>query len=560
MPAKRRPVNIDNDEVIDFSTVGSSNMMKTPVPTTLLKSVVDLSSSEPPSSEAVTTASAMDMRLNAYTHRHAPRRRIGFCCNIAPQPIAVSGASALPKSTTAPTAASPSSAVSHGSNTVSMSADSKEQLDAFWREEAARREEKSKQVSRQQYEQQLCDLFRGAAPLVTPDPKPSGNEDGSRDMVEHRAYSLLEQFFTDGVPDVEPWDHWALTMPRYSRSNIAVGISLDRIYHPTLPPTHYSQLYLHAPNSEETVFRLPKTRDELRAERQERMRKAKEERDRAKKAAKQNEQLTVVESTGGGPAKVSITVSAKDRLSNRNLRYNLFGDSVLNPLGTDNKVFSQYQERFLEHQRRNHKRHVEAIPHQIEKRKQDIKRHSEERPVFRAYHIYPIYSSAHLGKLRNFANDGLLRGFVLWICRCHAIIVLTGGEVAVRHLERWILEKMKWESAETKAVRLMTCPLPDPATFSFVRQKSRKRDRQQQGDDGSRGREENQLEGDRHGTDGERAHVYMNFVESVQEGESFMCNMPAEGPWRDLTHVWRAAVGAVVAVGGGNNTESQSTV
>lgn len=440
-----------------------------------------------------------------------------------------------------------------------MSADSKEQLDAFWREEAARRE-KSKQVSRQQYEQQLCDLFRGAAPLVTPDPKPSGNEDGSRDMVEHRAYSLLEQFFTDGVPDVEPWDHWALTMPRYSRSNIAVGISLDRIYHPTLPPTHYSQLYLHAPNSEETVFRLPKTRDELRAERQERMRKAKEERDRAKKAAKQNEQLTVVESTGGGPAKVSITVSAKDRLSNRNLRYNLFGDSVLNPLGTDNKVFSQYQERFLEHQRRNHKRHVEAIPHQIEKRKQDIKRHSEERPVFRAYHIYPIYSSAHLGKLRNFANDGLLRGFVLWICRCHAIIVLTGGEVAVRHLERWILEKMKWESAETKAVRLMTCPLPDPATFSFVRQKSRKRDRQQQGDDGSRGREENQLEGDRHGTDGERAHVYMNFVESVQEGESFMCNMPAEGPWRDLTHVWRAAVGAVVAVGGGNNTESQSTV
>nr|CCC92742.1 conserved hypothetical protein [Trypanosoma congolense IL3000] len=522
----RRPIDIDNDELIDFSAVGNSNVVKAAAPSLVLLRADDAGNADALSAEMAATSKAVDMRLNTFSQRKTPRRRIGFGCGSALEKAAPSNISTS-FSVTEPTGMSSAGTAPQGTRNNIVDSESKRLLDALWREETARREEESKQVNLQLYEGQLRRLLQKGV-----------TEGGECAAAGHRVYSMLDQFFADGVPDVEPWDMWALAIPRYNPSNVAVNTSLDCVYHPVLPHTHYSRFYLHAHDDQKTVFRLPKTKDELRVERQERLRKAKEERERAKKFSAQHGQLTVVESTAGSSAALIAGAPSRDRVSNRSLCYNLFTDSVLNPLGTDNKVFLQYQERFLQHQRRNHERHVAAIPRQIEKRKQDTKRHAEERPVFRAYHIYPIYGPAHLGKLRNFANDGLLRGFILWICRCHAIVVLTGGEVAVRHLERWMLEKMVWESADTKAVRLMTCPLQDAATFSFVKSKQQKR---------GRGLPGGEVEGGADGENEKPVHVYMSFVETVEEGEAFMCGMPTSGPWRDLSHVWRAAIMAVSA-------------
>ncbi|KEG10224.1 U4/U6 small nuclear ribonucleoprotein PRP3 [Trypanosoma grayi] len=516
MPPKktqRHPISIDDDEAIDFSAVVKTSTAGPAVPPVLLQAAT-ADAAQQQQQEAAPALQAVDPRLNAYVHRAAPRRRIAFG---GPSPAS---APAAPAESAAKTAPSIDSNSSSGSKAL---------LDALWREEAARQEGESQRSRRESYEQQLEAHWRGGSTS-------GAAATGENAAAPHQIYSFLDQFFEDGVPDVEPWDMWALSLPRYGAANIAAPV-LDRVHHPVLQETHYSQHYLHRAEERPVEVKVAKGRDELRAERRERLRKEKEERDRAKRAAQQQGLLQdggTLTTTGAG---------AKDRLTNSNLRFNLFGDSVLNPLSTENKVYSQYQERFLEHQRRNHERHVAAIPQQIEKCKRDRIRHAEERPVIRAYRIYPIYSPAHLGKLRNFANDGLLRGFVLWVGGCDALVVLTGGEVALRHVERWVLEKMRWESPETTAVRLMTCPLHDAATFSFASSKSRKRRRLPTS---TAAREAEEAEkGENEGAE----HVYMNFVDSVQEGVDFLRTVPTEGPWRDLTHVWRAALAAGVGRG-----------
>ncbi|PWU87752.1 hypothetical protein C4B63_85g59 [Trypanosoma cruzi] len=536
---RHRPISIDDDAEIDFSAVKKKAAPARPaVPPTLLQcTVTDTAQKQ---KETAVVLQAVDPRLNSQTHRVAARRRVGF-----------GGAPAIPPvfNSTAPLAATGMTASGVTSNNSGGTDDakrSKELLDAFWREDAARKEEESCQTRRETYEQRLRALWHGE---VTSSEETLNA--GRVDAAPLQKYFLLDQFFEDGVPDVEPWDLWALSMPRYGAANLAAG-PLDRVHHPVLPGTHYSQHYQHRADERPVEVKLMKTREELRAERRERLRKEKEVRDYAKKVVHQEQRHEA--QFGGELTAASLGSTAKDRLTNNNLRLNLFSDSVMNPLSTENKVFSQYQERFLEHQRRNHERHVAAIPQQVEKRKRDLKRHSEEQPVFRVYRIYPIFTPAHLGKLRNFANDGLLRGFILWVCRCDALVVLTGGEVAVRHLERWILEKMRWESSETVAVRLVTCPLQDATTFSFVSAKSRKRgshpartrEKEEEGKEGDKTR----VNRDEKKREDDTEHVYMNFVNSVQEGESFMRSMPTEGPWRDLSHIWRAAL----APGVGRNT------
>ncbi|RNF04183.1 U4/U6 small nuclear ribonucleoprotein PRP3 [Trypanosoma rangeli] len=496
---QRRPINIDDDADIDFSAVAKTAPTRPTVSSALLQHTV-AEATQKQQDDAPVPLQAVDPRLNSYTHRAAPRRRVGFG---------------------APPAVSPAFNSTAPSGDAEDVKKNKELLDAFWREDAARQEEESHQTRRERYEKELRALCCAGS------------------TAPHQVHSLLDQFFADGVPDVEPWDLWALSMPRYSLANLAPG-KLDCVHHPVLPETHYSQHYHHRVEERPAVVKVVKTREELRAERRERLRKAKEERDRARRAARQEQPHEAANVAGVLPA-ASLGTTAKDRLTNSNLRFNLFDESVMNPLSTENKIFSQYQERFFEHQRRNYERHVAAIPQQIEKRNRDLKRHAEEQPVFRAYRIFPIFTPAHLGKLRNFANDGLLRGFVLWICQCDALVVLAGGEVAVRHLERWILEKMRWDAPETTAVRLMTCPLQDAATFSFVSAKSRKRERQSAQTTKQAAEETRAQRAPTKGADGTE-HVYMNFVDSVQEGESFMRSVPTEGPWRDLSHVWRAAL------------------
>ncbi|RNF07852.1 U4/U6 small nuclear ribonucleoprotein PRP3 [Trypanosoma conorhini] len=515
---QRRPVNIDDDAAIDFSAVAKAAPTRPVAPPALLQSTVAEAAQRQQGAPA--PLQAVDPRLSSHIHRAGPRRRVGFGGPPATSPAF--------DSTVPPGAAGNSTS---GGDDVKGN---KELLDAFWREDAVRQEQESHQARRERYEKEIRALWCGGSAAAEAAP-----EAGRTGAAPHQTYSLLDQFFADGVPDVEPWDLWALSMPRYGLANVAAG-QLDRVHHPLLPETHYSQHYRHRVEEPPAAVTLAKTREELRAERRERLRKAKEERDRARKAALQ-QQPHEADVAGGGLTAASLGSTARDRLSNSNLRFNLFGDSVMNPLSTENKIFSQYQERFLEHQRRNHERHVAAIPQQIEKRNRDLKRHAEEQPFFRAYRIFPIFTPAHLGKLRNFANDGLLRGFVLWVCQCDALVVLTGGEVAMRHLERWILQKMRWDSPETAALRLMTCPLQDAATFSFVSAKSRKRGRQP-----ARATEEAraQREPKKNGDDAE--HVYMNFADSVQEGESFMRSLPTAGPWRDLSHVWRAALASGV--------------
>ncbi|KAG5512312.1 hypothetical protein JKF63_07837 [Porcisia hertigi] len=378
--------------------------------------------------------------------------------------------------------------------------------------------------------------------------------------------SLLLQLFADGVPDIEPWDRWTSSMPRYADVNgggsahlivspVAATMpqiraaQLDLVHHPVIPDTHYTHHYQYRDLEQPVIEKVFKTKEELRAERRERLRakQAKAQQDR-KAAAAVPEAGALLEANGSSGGLTALTLSAAsrllhDRLSTRNLVSNLFGSSVLNPLAADTQVLQQYELRNLEHQRRNHDRHVAALPDQILKRARDQRRHATESPLLRAYRVFPVYSAAHLGKIRNFANDNLLRGFVLYVDSCDALIVLTGGEVAMRHLDRWVLHKMVWEHPDTRAVRLCSVPLMDAQSFSYHLKKA------QGGGDllkrakttgGVADKRNNGLDdADR---DAATEPVFINMVSTVEEAEAFLRRLPApSSPWSDLCGVWRVA-------------------
>lgn len=345
---------------------------------------------------------------------------------------------------------------------------------------------------------------------------------------------------------MEPWDRWAYDGPRYAAAACRVrpgrkaslkGL-VDEVHCPLLPQTFLMRQAAQRSASAAATPAVPmeqryKTKEELRAERQARLKEKQKQKQRdARKKELALEASGDAAATGaeGGSLTLGPKAAPHDRLSTRHLTLNLFQSSVLNPLGTESKVLDQYEQRFLEHQRRNHDRHVAALPQQILKRQADKKRHATAQPVLRAYRIYPLYSAAHLGKLRNYANDQLLRGCVLWVAKCDAVVLLAGGEVAARHLDRWMLQKMQWEHAETAATRLCSIPLSDCTDFSF----HIKKDEDGSGGGGvgqKRGREEPQQEA-----------VFMNMVDTVEEGETFLRRLPAAGSaWRDFAAVWRAA-------------------
>mmetsp|Transcript_13434 Transcript_13434/g.15389 ORF Transcript_13434/g.15389 Transcript_13434/m.15389 type:complete len:601 (+) Transcript_13434:46-1848(+) len=108
------------------------------------------------------------------------------------------------------------------------------------------------------------------------------------------------------------------------------------------------------------------------------------------------------------------------------------------------KIDAEMQARAHEHDLRNYEAHVAALPHQAEKRLFDLWRDAERSPRLHAYHIPKARNVHCLHRLRHHANDVKLRGFVLWVCEEDAVVVLIGGDVALRHLDRWICEKMDW--------------------------------------------------------------------------------------------------------------------
>lgn len=502
---------------------------------------------------------AYDPALQAYTMRNANavavngRRRKTVFGGPAPSVAASSTAStnetAANTSAVAPTPSShhpPSSAADSGGS--ASTAEKEEEL-AVLLGASSVSNPAVQHERRRVYEAALRDFCqRGREPPSSPSPPPpppsplpgSSSSPQTFPCGPTQSNSLLQQLFVDGVPDVEPWDRWALALPRYDPNAITVrpdqprtltGV-VDLVHHPVLPDSHYTRHYQHRATAQPTEVKLMKTKEELRAERRERLKQKQEQQRRERAAAKANPLAQVV--TGEGMSAVggaSSSSSDHDQLRVKNLAFNLFNSSVLNPLGVENKVLAQYEQRFLDHQRRNHERHVSALPNQIAKRERDVVRHASEQPILRAYRIYPIFTPAHLGKLRHFANDNRLRGCVLWVAQCDAVVLLAGGEVAMRHLDRWILHKMKWESTHTRATALCSVPLCDAESFSFHAKKHTAGEKR--GRTGKDGKD---------GDASEREAVYMNFVETVEEGEQFLRQLPATGsPWKDFAGVWRAA-------------------
>ncbi|KPA73731.1 hypothetical protein ABB37_09641 [Leptomonas pyrrhocoris] len=423
------------------------------------------------------------------------------------------------------------------------------------------------QKRREMYAQQLRDFCqRGRRPLppvdassssasATTPPPPSTSSSATvlfPNTSTSHTNSLLRRLFADGVPDVEPWDRWTSAAPRYGDAKHLIvnpltatpaqvrGAQLDLLHHPVIPDSHYTRHYQHRDLEQPVLVTVAyKTKAELRAERRERLKE--------KQAKKQRQQADKQEMAAADAPTSSLAASSSaaarqllhDRLSTKNLALNLFAASVLNPLAADTTVLQQYELRDLEHQRRNHERHVAALPNQILKRERDQQRYATEHPLLRAYRIYPIYGPAHLGKLRHYANDNLLRGFVLYVAECDAVVVLAGGEKAVRHLDQWILQKMVWEHHDTRAHRLATVPLMDAESFSFHLPKAQP----PQGGGGRVYKQGKLMEGASATADpAAREAVFIKMAPSVEEGERFLRELPApSSPWTDLSAIWRTA-------------------
>ncbi|KPI86145.1 hypothetical protein ABL78_4800 [Leptomonas seymouri] len=425
------------------------------------------------------------------------------------------------------------------------------------------------QQRRQAYTQELRSFCqRGRASARSASPSASTPSEGPPaafpSTSTSHTNSLLTQLFAEGVPDIEPWDRWMFAMPRYGDSKHLIvnplsatqkqirDAHLNLLHHPVIPDTHYTRHYQYRDLEKPIIQTEYKTKEELRAERRERL-KAKQAKNKQERAAAASAAGTLQEGNGssGGSLLVSSAASRlmHDRLSTKSLALHLFASSVLNPLAADTEVLQQYELRNLEHQRRNHERHVAALPQQIRKRARDQQRYATENPVLRAYRIFPIYAAAHLGKLRHYANDNLLRGFVLYVADCDAVVVLAGGGKAARHLDYWILNKMEWAHPDTRATRLVTVPLMDAETFSFHLPKA------QQGGGGRVYKQGKVMEGasaavgaadktadSTTATTAATEPVFINVVPSVEEGERFLRQLPApSSPWVDLSAIWRTA-------------------
>ncbi|CAD2221222.1 U4/U6 small nuclear ribonucleoprotein PRP3 [Angomonas deanei] len=298
--------------------------------------------------------------------------------------------------------------------------------------------------------------------------------------------------------------------------------ALDVVHHPVIGVNHYTKLYLQQQSPMGLDESKYKTKEQLREEKRARL-LAKQQRLREEReAAKQRGEDT----------------KSHTRLHSKSLTSSLFIAS--NPIAADTAVLDQYEQRFRDHQLQNHQRHMEALPHQIMKRRRDRLRHASETPSLRAYRVFPIPNPLLLAKLRTFANDNLLRGFVLYVGRSDALIVLSGGSTAMRHMERWILEKMHWERKDTTATRVCHIPLPDAQCISFHLPSHRVRKEEQPEGELHTKKPKTTLD---HEEEEFQETVFMKYVDTVAEGETFLQYLPCgeERIMHNLTSVWRSA-------------------
>ncbi|CCW64183.1 unnamed protein product [Phytomonas sp. EM1] len=555
-PKKRAPITIDDDLAIDFSSLPqrkkeSEKSAKEAVANLLLSDEQSVDSS--PHGQGAIELRAFDPSLQAYVQRGAAAAHRGGGALARRRGLLFEGANRAPPSGSF---AAPLSSTAGG---AAAAEDRRDAVLAICQGSEPQQQESPMQLRERRltYEAALREFCQ--APPAQPEKANKSDRvaavvgGGEPSAATALSRSLLAEFFANGVPDIEPWDRWAFELPRYDPKALittaaaspsmqsgqtksgshAAGVGvMDLEHHPILENSFYT---LHCPQplsgTAPVEVKYMKTKEELRKERRERLKRRQEQ--------ERQERLR------GDPDKgVAGGTAHQDQLRSRSLAFGLFNHSVLNPIATENQIYEQYQQRFVEHQRRNHDRHVAALPNQILKRERDAIRHAQESPSLRAYRIYPIFSPSHLGKLRNLANDNRLRGMVVWIAKCDALVVLSGGEVAMRHLERWILHKMRWEHHETRATRLCAIPLPKYDFFSFCERKGHAREEEKrkhirhEAQSLAEASQANQTAV----SEEPKENVFMNFCETIAEGEAFMRSLPASGSaWKDFSAIWRLA-------------------
>jgi hypothetical protein len=309
---------------------------------------------------------------------------------------------------------------------------------------------------------------------------------------------MVERLFSHGVPDAEPWDRSFLVVPRYMASiaNVKSEIN-DHVYHPLLQPNPF---WAALQDHEESSVRLVKTKEEYRRERRERAIQRQELRKQRQQHPQEQAQTTA-------PIRAAHL--------------------ALNPIAAQNERDEKRSRNIQEHEERNLLRHLDAVPRQIQKRELDAIRYASEDPVFAAYRVYPVTSHDQVNQLRVFANDNKLHGFFQWVAKQDLFIVLCGGSKAMRHLHRWILEKMVWKTTSNEHVRkIRICEVPLNAIGDFSFQGKRR---------SYVDLKTNPLEaGD------EVAFVRMDDEDPASAVE-FLSTQPRAGPWGSLEDLWYAA-------------------
>lgn len=254
---------------------------------------------------------------------------------------------------------------------------------------------------------------------------------------------------------VEPWDlAFEVDVPPPATTSHGTSSSSQRLplwldiarchnllHHPIIPVHGFIEDERRAEVEATTSggMKMIKTKEEIRAERR---KAAQEKLEAARKEAAAKKAAT---SSSNGQTQQT---HHEDQLRWKNLTDASRVQQLINdPHALQETIEQQYRERYEKHMRENYNRHVEALPQQAAKKISDMWRKAEERPRIHVYRVPKARNVHCVNRLRNFANDSKLRGFFLWIAEEELLVVLAGGDVAMRHLDRWIVEKMEWHRA-----------------------------------------------------------------------------------------------------------------
>ncbi|CUE62047.1 membrane-associated protein, putative [Bodo saltans] len=253
---------------------------------------------------------------------------------------------------------------------------------------------------------------------------------------------------------VEPWDlAFEVDVPPPATTSHGTPSSSQRLplwldiarchnllHHPIIPVHGFIEDERRAEVEATTSggMKMIKTKEEIRAERR---KAAQEKLEAARKEAAAKKAVASSSSNGQ-------ETHHEDQLRWKNLTDASRVQQLINdPHALQETIEQQYRERYEKHMRENYNRHVEALPQQAAKKISDMWRKAEERPRIHVYRVQKARNVHCVNRLRNFANDSKLRGFFLWIAEEELLVVLAGGDVAMRHLDRWIVEKMEWHRA-----------------------------------------------------------------------------------------------------------------